>query len=108
MVTQDVLEQRRLQKLEKAGIKVLPAAVRYSRSGRTDMRAAAAVVSFALTNKKLCWCLFVVCFRLHCIYAGAVVWWHQSFYMKMTLMWFVERMIFIAGVLGGRRLKRLI
>uniref|UniRef100_A0A672ZSJ6 LIM and calponin homology domains 1a n=1 Tax=Sphaeramia orbicularis TaxID=375764 RepID=A0A672ZSJ6_9TELE len=30
LVTQDVLEQRRLQKLEKAGIKVLPAAVRYS------------------------------------------------------------------------------
>ncbi|KAG7221905.1 hypothetical protein INR49_016931, partial [Caranx melampygus] len=29
-VTQEVLEQRRLQKLEKAGIKVLPAAVRYS------------------------------------------------------------------------------
>ncbi|XP_070684312.1 LIM and calponin homology domains-containing protein 1-like [Pempheris klunzingeri] len=28
--TQEVLEQRRLQKLEKAGIKVLPAAVRYS------------------------------------------------------------------------------
>lgn len=34
-VTQEVLEQRRLQKLEKAGIKVLPAAVRYSRSERT-------------------------------------------------------------------------
>lgn len=30
--------------LEKAGIKVLPAAVRYSRSGRRGMRAAAAVV----------------------------------------------------------------
>uniref|UniRef100_UPI0037E8A751 microtubule-associated protein futsch-like n=1 Tax=Semicossyphus pulcher TaxID=241346 RepID=UPI0037E8A751 len=29
-VTQEVLEQRRLQKLQKAGIKVLPAAVRYS------------------------------------------------------------------------------
>ncbi|KAM7394447.1 hypothetical protein PAMP_021251 [Pampus punctatissimus] len=29
-VAQDMLEQRRLQKLEKAGIKVLPAAVRYS------------------------------------------------------------------------------
>ncbi|XP_040891898.1 LIM and calponin homology domains-containing protein 1-like isoform X2 [Toxotes jaculatrix] len=29
-VTQEVLEQKRLQKLEKAGIKVLPAAVRYS------------------------------------------------------------------------------
>nr|XP_043883787.1 LIM and calponin homology domains-containing protein 1-like isoform X2 [Solea senegalensis] len=29
-VTQEVLEQRRLQKLEKAGIKVLPAAARYS------------------------------------------------------------------------------
>ncbi|XP_070768876.1 LIM and calponin homology domains-containing protein 1-like [Enoplosus armatus] len=29
-VTQEVLDQRRLQKLEKAGIKVLPAAVRYS------------------------------------------------------------------------------
>nr|XP_046270945.1 LIM and calponin homology domains-containing protein 1-like isoform X2 [Scatophagus argus] len=29
-VTQEVLEQRKLQKLEKAGIKVLPAAVRYS------------------------------------------------------------------------------
>lgn len=43
-VTQEVLEQRRLQKLEKAGIKVLPAAVRYSRSGRRGMRASAVVV----------------------------------------------------------------
>lgn len=39
-----MLEQRRLQMLEKAGIKVLPAAVRYSRSGRRGMRAAAVVV----------------------------------------------------------------
>ncbi|XP_039469347.1 LIM and calponin homology domains-containing protein 1-like isoform X1 [Oreochromis aureus] len=30
VVTQEVLEQRRMQKLEKAGIKVLPAVVRYS------------------------------------------------------------------------------
>lgn len=53
-VSQDMLEQRRLQKLEKAGIKVLPAAVRYSRSERKGMRAAAAVVeqfwSCSLTN----------------------------------------------------------
>lgn len=40
-MTQEVLEQRRLQKLEKAGIKVLPAAVRYSRSERAGMRSAA-------------------------------------------------------------------
>lgn len=43
-VTREVLEQRRLQKLEKAGIKVLPAAVRYSRSERMGMRSAAVVV----------------------------------------------------------------
>ncbi len=41
---QEVLEQKRLQKLEKAGIKVLPAAIRYSRSGRRGMRAAAGVI----------------------------------------------------------------
>lgn len=33
-VTEEPLERQRLQKWEKAGIKVLPAAVRYSRSGR--------------------------------------------------------------------------
>lgn len=31
-MTEEVLERKRLQKLEKAGIKVLPAAIRYSRS----------------------------------------------------------------------------
>lgn len=40
-----VLEQRRLQKLKKAGIKVLPAAVRYNRSGWTGMSAAAAAAA---------------------------------------------------------------
>ncbi|XP_047434572.1 LIM and calponin homology domains-containing protein 1-like isoform X2 [Mugil cephalus] len=39
VVTQDVLEQRRLQKLEKAGIKVLPAAVRYSSPPATEEKA---------------------------------------------------------------------
>lgn len=43
-MTQEELEQKKLQKLAKAGIKVLPAAVRYSRSGRRGMRAAAVVV----------------------------------------------------------------
>lgn len=42
----EVLEQRRLEKLKKAGIKVLPAAVRYNRSGRMGMRGAAAVPDF--------------------------------------------------------------
>lgn len=32
-MSQEGLEQNRLQKLQKAGIKVLPAAARYSRSG---------------------------------------------------------------------------
>lgn len=44
VVTQEVLEQRRMQKLEKAGIKVLPAVVRYSRSGRMGMRTPASAV----------------------------------------------------------------
>ena len=56
-VAQEVLEQRRLQKLEKLGIKVLPAAVRYSRSESTDTGPAAAVcgsaVSVMFTNQKL-------------------------------------------------------
>ncbi|KAK5899153.1 hypothetical protein CesoFtcFv8_008660 [Champsocephalus esox] len=40
-VTQEVvLEQKKLQRLQKAGVKVLPAAVRYSRSERSGMRAA--------------------------------------------------------------------
>uniref|UniRef100_A0A8C2Z793 Uncharacterized protein n=1 Tax=Cyclopterus lumpus TaxID=8103 RepID=A0A8C2Z793_CYCLU len=43
-VTQEVLEQKRLQKLERTGVKVLPAAVRFSRSERSGMRATAAVV----------------------------------------------------------------
>lgn len=43
-MTEEVLERKRLQKLEKAGIKVLPAAIRYSRSEKGDMRAAGAVV----------------------------------------------------------------
>lgn len=33
-MTEEGLERRRLQKLEKAGIKVQPAAIRYSRSER--------------------------------------------------------------------------
>ena len=37
-VSREVLEQKRLQRLQKAGIKVLPAAVRYSRSGPKGMR----------------------------------------------------------------------
>ncbi|XP_039879741.1 LIM and calponin homology domains-containing protein 1-like isoform X2 [Simochromis diagramma] len=36
VVTQEVLEQRRMQKLEKAGIKVLPAVVRYSSPPETE------------------------------------------------------------------------
>lgn len=43
-MTQEVLEQRKLKMLQKAGIKVLPAAVRYSRSERRGHEAAAAVV----------------------------------------------------------------
>lgn len=43
-MTQEVLEQKTLQKLEKTGIKDLPAAVRFSRSERRGMRAAPAVV----------------------------------------------------------------
>lgn len=43
-MSQEVLEQKRLLMLEKAGIKVLPAVVRYSRSERRCMTAAAAVV----------------------------------------------------------------
>lgn len=39
-MAQDVLQQRKLQMLEKAGIKVLPSAVRHSRSERKGMRAA--------------------------------------------------------------------
>lgn len=35
-VTQEVLEQKRMQRLQKAGIKVLPAAVRYSRSAWSE------------------------------------------------------------------------
>lgn len=71
-MTQEVLDQRKLQKLEKAGIKVLPAAVRYSRSGRRGMRAAAAVVirwfwSCLLTDR-YDGNLFVVLF-------GVVVYW---------------------------------
>lgn len=54
-VTEEVSEQKRMQKLEKAGIKVLPAAVRYSRSGRRGMTAASAVVSrfWSCTNGSL-------------------------------------------------------
>ncbi|CAL8331281.1 unnamed protein product [Lota lota] len=37
-VSREVLEQKRLQRLQKAGIKVLPAAVRYSRSGPKEER----------------------------------------------------------------------
>ena len=37
-VSREVLEQKKLQRLQKAGIKVLPAAVRYSRSGQKGMR----------------------------------------------------------------------
>lgn len=43
-VTEEVLEHKRLQKWEKAGIKVLPAAIRYSRSEKRSMGAARAVV----------------------------------------------------------------
>lgn len=43
-MTEEVLEHKRLQKWEKAGIKVLPAAVRYSRSEKRGMCAAHAVV----------------------------------------------------------------
>lgn len=43
-MTEEVLERKRLQKWEKAGIKVLPAAIRYSRSDKRGMRAAGAVV----------------------------------------------------------------
>lgn len=42
--TQEVLEQTKLQKLQKAGIKVLPAAARYSRSAR---RSGSCVVALA-------------------------------------------------------------
>lgn len=42
-MTEEALERRRLQKLEKAGIKVLPAAVRYSRSEQRGTRASGAV-----------------------------------------------------------------
>lgn len=49
-VSQEALEQRKLQRLEKAGIKVLPAAARYSRFGRTSMGCAALVLG-QLTNK---------------------------------------------------------
>lgn len=55
-VTQEVMERTRLQKLEKAGIKVLPAAVRYSRSERKGVKAAAAAVVWQLwprTNRML-------------------------------------------------------
>lgn len=38
------MQQKRLMMLEKAGVKVLPAAVCYGRSERRSMRAAAAVV----------------------------------------------------------------
>lgn len=41
----EVLEERRLEKLKKAGIRVLPAAARYNRSGWTSMRAAVCVYS---------------------------------------------------------------
>lgn len=41
---QEALQQKRLMMLEKAGVKVLPAAVCYGRSERRSMRAAAAVV----------------------------------------------------------------
>ncbi|KAK5865704.1 hypothetical protein PBY51_019952 [Eleginops maclovinus] len=37
---QEVLEQKKMQRLQKAGIKVLPAAARYSRSESSGMRAA--------------------------------------------------------------------
>ena len=37
-MSREVLEQKRLQRLQKAGIKVLPAAVRYCRSGPQGMR----------------------------------------------------------------------
>lgn len=50
VVTQEVLEQRRMQKLEKAGIKVLPAVVRYNRSGRMGMRTPAS----AVVEKRFC------------------------------------------------------
>lgn len=43
-MTEEVLEHKRLQKWEKAGIKVLPAAIRYSRSAKRGMGAARAVV----------------------------------------------------------------
>lgn len=46
-----MLEQRRLQKLEKAGIKVLPAVVRYSRSEEMGMRVLL-VVLFLFINTK--------------------------------------------------------
>lgn len=59
-VSQEVLEQRRLQKLEKAGIKVLPAAVRYSRSDEAVMWPVswlwlAHVVTVLFTNETLWW-----------------------------------------------------
>lgn len=43
-MTEEVPEHMKLQKMEKAGIKVLPAAIRYSRSEERDMGAARAAV----------------------------------------------------------------
>lgn len=71
-MTEEVSEQRRRQKLEKAGIKVLSAAVRYSRSGRGGMTAASAVVWWfgrALMDRCDGNFIFPWCF----IYTGAVV-----------------------------------
>ena len=90
MVTQEVMEQRKLQKLKKAGIKVLPAAVCYNRSGRTGMRAAAVVVAqqFGLHSLTRCvdkfgvWALFTVMLWID-------IWLCEAVF----IMIFVERMI---------------